>query len=110
MKLHVPMGHVLSHGCLAGACVALLATAAHRMTYADAPPAARNVAPARLTGLADSPRHAQSPGGTSPHTRPAADEADSLPATHPLGFSSDGEPDIRSRHSLSVALAPQPHQ
>jgi hypothetical protein len=107
MKPHVPTGHVISHACLACACMALLAAAALRTAFEDAAPPARAVAAAQPPGPAKSPCHAQSCGGHARRAHPASHQPDSVQFMHLLGFSSDGEPDLRGRQSRSVALSPR---
>lgn len=110
MTLHVPIGHVLSRACLAGAGLALLATAARSAPCNGALAPARTVATARSEGPIHRQRHAALGRPMARRVPLGASESVLLPGVHPVGLSSEGEPDDCGRHLSTHATSAHARQ
>lgn len=103
MASHVPIGHLLSRACLAVAGLALLTAAVPGVPRDGALRSARTVAAAQSAGPIGVPSPSPSDGGSGQRTIPLRRRSEPLTPMHPWGFSSEGEPDGRSRHPFPVA-------
>lgn len=96
----VPIGSVIARMCLAGACLSLLAMGGDsRLGHSGNSPVRAAVAghaaaagKVRTQGPS-ADRHADSPHRPEQRARLASGAAELLPGVHPVGLSSDGDPD-----------------
>lgn len=102
MASHVPIGHVLSRACLAGAGAALLFAAAPGTPCRIVLQSAVSAAAEHRASSSHQPIHVIAQLGDEQYAFAAARLQELLPGVHPVGLSSEGEPDDRSRHSAAL--------